>query len=52
MKEKGLENQKFPFQEECNETATSVSCVLQDEARFNGELLCMSVYLNCFTRYV
>lgn len=52
MKEKGLENQKFPFQEECNENATSVSCVLQDKARFNGKLLCISVYLNCFTRYV
>jgi hypothetical protein len=36
VKEKGLENQNFPFQEECNEIATSVSCVLEDKARFNA----------------
>lgn len=48
MKEKELENQNFPFQEECNEIATSVSCVLEDKARFNGEFLCISVYLNYF----
>jgi len=52
VKEKGLENQNFPFQEEGNDIATSVSCVLEDKARFNGELLCISVYLNYFTRYV
>jgi hypothetical protein len=52
MKEKGLENQNFPFHEEYNEIATSVSCVPEDKARFNGELLCISIYMNYFTRYV
>jgi len=52
MREKGLENQNFPVQEECNEIAASVSCVLEDKATFNGKLLCISVYLNYFTRYV
>jgi hypothetical protein len=39
VKEKGFENQNFEFQEECIEGATPVSCVLEDKARYNGELL-------------
>jgi hypothetical protein len=52
MKGEVLGNNNFPFQEECNEHATPVSCVLEDKARCNGELLCFCVYANYFTRYV
>jgi hypothetical protein len=45
MKEKVLEKQNFPVQEECPEIATSVSCVLEDKASFNGELLCISLFI-------
>jgi hypothetical protein len=46
MKEKSLENQNFPFQEECIDSVTSVSYVLEDKVGSNGELLCISVDLN------
>jgi hypothetical protein len=52
VKEKRLENQNIPFQEECIDSATSVSYVLEDKVSCNGELLCISVDLYYFTRYM
>jgi hypothetical protein len=41
MKQEGHGCQKFPFREECSEDLSAVPCVLGENARYDGEFVCV-----------